>query len=194
MNSYVKEIYGLPGSGKSTFVRKHPEFTALQLPKSFKLLVFIWAILTEIKAITKFIWALRSTKYFRELCFIHYKLKVISTVKKHKNGAIIYDQGPLYSYVLLKKKLDSIQHEQSKAQLEDIISKIESNLDGSIYLVCDVNTSLSRVLNRKKEHIYKNMDIEEAVNDLMKWETEFEKINERLSSKRLVTENNVFMC
>jgi len=178
----------LAGSGKSTFVREHQEFATVQLPGSIKLIVFIWAILTEMKSITKNLWALKSPRFLRELCFISYKLKVISTVKKHKSGAFIYDQGPLYNYVYLKTKMDPVQREQSKAFLDDIFSRIEESLDGSIYLVCDVNTSLARVLQREKDHIYKNMDIDEAITDLMNWETEFEKISKRLSSIKIATE------
>lgn len=189
MSSEVKEIYGLAGSGKSTYAKKHDEYAVLQLPKSIKFFIFTWSILAEMTAILKNIWILKNPRFFRDLSFIYYKLYVISMVKKHKNGAFIYDQGPLYNYAFLNTKLNPAQRHRAQVYLEEIFARIEEKLDGSIYLVCDVDTSITRVLNREKDHIYKNMSLKEAVNDLRKWETEFKKIAQRLSSERVESNN-----
>lgn len=188
--SKVTEIYGVAGSGKSTFVLKHNEYESLQLIIYVKIIIFIWAFISNIGNIYRINRAVSSLKYFRTLCFLFYKKEMITYVKKYKNGSFIYDQGPIYNYVSLRKKICKQHEKLIQKELNQIFESIKNQLDDTIYLKCDINAALNRVILRQKDHKYKKIVWEKALSDIALWEDEYERVAKLLSSKKIISLNH----
>lgn len=119
------------------------------------------------------------------MCFIMYKLKMVDFFKRHRTGSFIYDQGPIYNLVMLNKKMNVDQQELLKTEVSNLTERIRESLDGSIYLDCDIDTAIDRVLSRDKDHVLKKMTREKARNELNKWKDAYDSIAKQFSSERI---------
>ena len=193
MKGKVTEIFGIAGSGKTTYVSEQSEYLLLTLSRWKKVSIFIWVVLSEINVLVKSVKVTGSLQYIRGLSFVLYKLKMVSIFKKKYKDNYIYDQGPIFNYVLLRTLINSKNHHKLEKELDKIFHRIKNNLDESIYLVCDLDIAIDRIYEREKNHIYKNMRRSKALKDLEIWQQEYDRVARLLSSKRIdANENNCF--
>ena len=193
MKGKVTEIFGIAGSGKTTYVSEQSEYLLLSLSRWKKVTIFIWVVLSEMNILAKSVKVTGSLQYIRALSFVLYKLKMVSIFKKNNKNNYIYDQGPIFNYVLLRTIINGKNHHKLEKELDKIFHRIKNNLDESIYLVCDLDTAIDRIYEREKKHIYKNMRRSKALEDLEIWQQEYDRVAMLLSSKRVdANENNCF--
>ena len=193
MKSSVTEIFGIAGSGKTTYVNEQNEYEMLSLSRWKKVIIFLWVIFLEMNVLAKSVKITKGFRYIRGLSFVLYKLKMVSIFKKKYKNNYIYDQGPIFNYVLLRTILNSKNHHKLEKELDKIFHRIKNNLDESIYLVCDLDIAIDRIYEREKNHIYKNMRRSKALKDLEIWQQEYDRVAGLLSSKRIdANENNCF--
>jgi len=183
----VIEIYGVAGSGKSTYIYNQKKYHPVKLALIIKSILFLWSMLVNWKSLIKLKFFTKSTKKTRILLFIYYKINVVKYIKKFKKGTYIYDQGPVYSYVRLCKNI-GYEKEILKNEINEIRIVKKNTLSHTIFIKCDKKTCLKRVKIRKKDHPYKQMSITKALLDIELWETEFKKVARYLSSEISVSE------
>ncbi|MBP3193933.1 hypothetical protein [Natronogracilivirga saccharolytica] len=185
MNNKVTEIFGIAGSGKTTYACDQREYELLTLSRWKKAAIYLWAVFSEMNVLAKSVKATGSLRYIRALSFVLYKLKMVSVFKKKNKNNYLYDQGPIFNYVLLRTLINYSNHSGLQKELDEIFNRIKNNLDESIYLECDLKVAIDRIFEREKNHIYKNMSRSKALKDLELWQQEYDRVAELLASKRI---------
>lgn len=183
----VAEIFGVAGSGKSTFAKYNQDYEILQISLLAKVCIYTWAVLSNVNRILFSGREFKKMELLRIMCHIYYKLEVVALYKRFKTGSFLYDQGPIYHYVQLRRRMNKYQIELPEKELDHILEQIRTKLDDSIFLECDSVTSMHRVKKREKNHYFKILGRIEILEEIRSWEVEFEQVADQLSSKKMVS-------
>ncbi len=186
----MAEIYGVAGSGKTTYVRKQNRYHAINPGFFQKNLAFVRFLFMDLPLFLRHVFLIEGYNKKKIFFVIIYKLQLAEIMKKDSSKTHrIYDQGPIYSLCRLLNKSSSAEHERIADLVDILIERIKRVFDETIYINCDDQVALQRVLNRDTSHMYKERDRESVMSDIAVWKKNFDYIHSRIDSRVIVNNN-----
>lgn len=178
----IVEVYGIAGSGKSTWVKRQTGMAKVRVSPWLKLRVLLRLLTRDMIPLLCLAFRFRDNLKRKIVFFIYYKLNVAELLARKENIKMIYDQGPIYNLSRLHYKSSPGEQERSSREMEKLLERIRQVYDDTVYLRCPVDIVLGRIHGRDKEHFARRVDEEEARQRLGRWEQSYEFICERLQS------------
>ncbi len=178
----IIEVYGIAGSGKSTWLKRQSGMAKVQVSAWVKLQVLLRLLTRDFLPFLRLIFRFRSNHKRSIVFFIFYKMNVAELLSRNEKKKLIYDQGPIYNLSRLLYKSSPEEQERSGREVEKLLWRIRQVYDETVYLRCPVDIVLGRIHSRDKEHFARNVEEEEARQRLGRWEQSYELIREKLQS------------
>ena len=184
------EIYGVAGSGKTTYVRKQKCYKAVKPGFLLKLRTLFFFLIFDSLFFLRYLFFFTGSNKKKILFTIIFKLRLVEILKDSSPKINrIYDQGPIYSLCRLLNKSRPEERKRAADLLDTLISRINSVFDETIYLRCDAMVALHRVLKRNTSHMYKKRDPESVMQDIALWNRNFDYIHSKIHSQVVVSSN-----
>jgi thymidylate kinase len=178
----IIEVYGIAGSGKSTWVKKQNGMKKVRVSLLLKIRVLIRMLTRDLIPILRLASRFRESDKHSIVFFIFYKMNAAELLARSEKQNLVYDQGPIYNLSRLHYKSSQDEQERSAREIIKLLERIRQTYDQTVYLRCPVDLVLGRIHNREKEHFARRIDEQEARQRLGRWEDSYEFIHEQLQS------------
>lgn len=180
----MAEIYGIAGSGKTTYIKNQNSYQAIKPGFSIKIWTFFLFLILDSPLFIKHVFLFDGYNKKKILFAIIYKLRMVEVMRKSSPKINhIYDQGPIYSLCRLLNKSGAMELRKTGKLVDVLISRIKSVFEETIYLRCDDHVALERVLKRNTSHTYKKRDQESVMQDIAVWKKNYDYIHSRINSQ-----------
>jgi len=178
----IIEVYGIAGSGKSTWVKQQNGMIKVKVSLWLKIRVLLRLLARDLAPFLRLTFCFKNKDKRSIVFFIFYKLNAAELLARSKKKMLVYDQGPIYNLSRLIYKSTPDEQKNCQNQLNKLLDRIKKVYDETVYLRCPVDIVLERIHGREKYHFARIVDEQEARQRLERWESSYELIREQLNS------------